>query len=279
MYQEIHIKGRKSRLHLFAAAFYLAYFMLTKVFFAYVAAIVLLCVGLFYVFKKVSSAKKTVGVYSLAFLFCLPYLIYTFSLTGKIFYWSTYGGSSLYWMSSPYSEEKGDWLGNKLNQLEEHAKKYGSKELIQNHGQLFESLKELDNVKANEKLKEKAIRNIINHPVKFTKNWFANVGRLIWDFPYSYTQQKLSTFFYLFPNMFIVVFALLCLFPTLYCNEKISGSILYLLFFALVSFLASTVLSAYPRQLIPIVPFIVLWIFYVLTRLVTIRICKMELFQ
>jgi hypothetical protein len=45
--------------------------------------------------------------------------------------------------------------------------------------------------------KAQALRNIAAHPAKYLRNWLANVGRLLFSYPYSYTEQKTSTFFYL----------------------------------------------------------------------------------
>ncbi len=46
----------------------------------------------------------------MALIWCVPYLLMTYSLTGKPFYWGSSGGLSLYWMSTPYDTEMGDWF-------------------------------------------------------------------------------------------------------------------------------------------------------------------------
>lgn len=68
-------------------------------------------------------------VCGLALLICSPYLVYTYALTGKIFYWGNSGGLSLYWMSSPHPQEFGDWHNPQtLSEIPE---------LETNHGALF----------------------------------------------------------------------------------------------------------------------------------------------
>jgi len=177
------------RRHLLLAAFYLAYLALTKVLFGYVIAGLLVVAAVAAIWAVIRRRGNRIGalpmlaVCALALVLCLPYLVYTRSLTGKVFYWSDAGGSSLYWMSTPYWDELGDWHTNRAvfedPSLEEHR------------GVLAQILS-LDSVERDEAFKARALENIVRHPAKFLYNWAANVGRLLFNFPYSHTPQRSS---------------------------------------------------------------------------------------
>jgi len=256
------------------AAAYLGYLALSKVFFGYAILVALLLSLILYLWKKGDALKKTVLVDLFALCFCLPYLSYTYSLTGKVFYWGTYGGSSLYWMTTPFERELGDWQGNAFDQLQE--REWGAQELVINHGEFFKEISNLNEVERDGRLKAKAFEHIVQYPLKFAANWFANVGRLLFNYPYSYVDQQLPTYFYILPNMFIVTLSLLCIYPSYVVRKKVHYEIFALLLFALISFGGSSLLSAYARQFIPLVPIFTLWIFFTLTRTLSIEIRQCE---
>ena len=183
------------------SALLLASLALTKIFFGYVMLGMLCSCFILYVLLRKQVIGKACLVYLFALFLCLPYLLYTHSVTGSFFYWANSGGMSLYWMSSPNEGELGDWFSE-----EEIAEKpYFSK----THKPVFESLKGLSYCEQDKRLKQIAVENIKNHPKKYLKNWCANVGRLFFNYPYSYTPQKISTYFYILPNMLLLTFWLI----------------------------------------------------------------------
>lgn len=243
---------------LFLSSGFLGYLALTKIFFGYVLLAGLLLFMMLYILQRRMAFRKTLLVYLVALLFCLPYLMYTYSLTGKVFYWGQSGGMSLYWMSSPYEKDLGDWYN--LKEVMQNP------ELSKNHMDFFNELKGLSFTEQDERFKERALKNIVNNPLKFLKNWIANVGRLLFNYPYSYTTQKLSTYFYMLPNMFLVVFFILSIHPAYKGRILIPHEIYALLFFGIISFLGSSLLSAYNRMFTPLVPLFFLWILYTLVQ-------------
>ncbi|NOZ70175.1 MAG: hypothetical protein GXP46_13255 [Deferribacteres bacterium] len=262
-----HDGKRSSRLHLPAASFYLGYLALTKVFFGYVimtGLLLFLCLYLLYLWKKKDMIRKSLAVYLLALFFCTPYLLYTYSLTGKIFYWGDSGGMSLYWMSTPYENELGDWqwMGSMLEHPDVYKKQM----------EFDRRLSKLPRVQRDEAYKRQAVKNIVNHPLKYFKNWLANIGRLLFNYPYSYTSQKVSTYFYIIPNMFLVVFGVACIYPACLRRRLIPGEIYGVIGFGLIAFGGSSLLSAYNRQFWPLVPVVILWIAIVSTRVVRIEL-------
>jgi hypothetical protein len=249
---------------LLIASGFLGYLAITKIFFGYVILAGLLYSLLFYLWKKWNTFKITLMVYSFSLLFCLPYLFYTYSLTGKVFYWATSGGSSLYWMSTPYENELGDW---------HNPKTFGNNQgIAKKHGDFFDKISNLNMVQYDEELKKQAIFNITHYPKKYFKNWIANVGRLLFSYPFSYTPQKISTYFFFIPNMFIVVFFLLCIFPSFVRRKLIPYEIWALLLFGSIAFIGSSFLSAYARQFYILVPIFGLYISFILTRVLKIEI-------
>jgi len=260
----LHRSDSRSRVSLLLASGFLAYLALTKIFFGYVLAAMLLWSLVFGFFRRTPALKKTRGVFALALAFCVPYLAYTYSLTGRLFCWGDSGGMSLYWLSSPHANELGDWYSDRDVRM--------IPELAENHGAFFEEISKLNHLERDDAFKKRALENFARHPRKIAENWSANVGRLLFSYPFSYTPQKLSTYFYLVPNMFLVVLSVLSLYPAFRARERIGHEIRLLLLFASLAFLGSSFLSAYERQFRVIVPIVGLWLTFVLTRIVALRI-------
>ncbi len=260
---KLYYDGKNLKSHLFFASFYLAYLVLTKIFFAYVILAGILFFLALYFWKRKSGTKKALLIYLFALVFCLPYLFYTYSLTNKIFYWGSSGGQSLYWMSTPYGNEFGDW---------HDFDTIGSNPNLEKYQKFSDELNSISSIQRDDRLKKEAIRNITQNPVKYLNNLAANIGRMLFNYPYSYTYQKMSTYFYIIPNMFIVVFSIICLCPYYIYRRLIPGEVHYLIIFFLFSFWGSSLVSAYPRQFTILVPILILWMVSVLTRTIKVEL-------
>lgn len=250
-------------LQLLLAAAYLGYLALTKVFFGYVLALGIVVYGGAYLFRKNVKCARTAGVYLLALIFCIPYLGYTYSVTNKVFYWGTSGGMSLYWMSTPYTEELGDWFREDV--VEQRPE-------LARHLPFFQRISKLPEAKRDEEFKNQAIYNITHYPRKYISNWLANIGRLLFSYPFSYTPQKLSTYFYLLPNMFLVILFILGVYPAVRRWKSIPLELYCLLFLVFMTLGGTSLLSAYDRQFRPMVPILVLWVSYIYLRVLRIEI-------
>lgn len=266
----VFVSERGSWLHGLTAGIYLGFLALTKVIFGYVILAALVFFLALFLWKRSEFLKRTLGVHALALLFCVPYLVYTHALTGKIFYWAYYGGPNFYWMTSPFEEELGDWRGGGLGHLQDS----GIPELMKHHGAFFEELEPLQPLEWETRLKAKALENIRRHPVKFIKNWICNVGRMLFNYPYSYTPQRMGTLFNIFAVMFIPVFGILCIYPSYVARKRMPPEIFVLLFLGLIAFGGSSLLAAYERQFRILVPFFVLWILVTLKKAVKIEILR-----
>ena len=100
----------------------------------------------------------------------------------------------------------------------------------------------------------------------------ANIGRLLFSYPFSYTQQKLSTYYFLIPNMFIVVFFVLSIYPAILRWKSIPYEIYALLYFSLIAFGGTSLVAADTRQFTPLVPILILWLSFLYVRVMKIEL-------
>jgi hypothetical protein len=235
----------------------LAWLALTKVLFGYVilAGSFLSAIALW---RRGGGYRRTLIVGATAVLLCTPYLAYTYSRSGRFFYWASSGGLSLYWLSTPFDGELGDW--HKWEKLSADSP------IRANHERFFASLEGLNEVERDSELKRQALCQIADHPKKFALNWLANVGRLLFSYPFTDTPQKLSTYFYLLPNMFLVVPGVPSLYVAWIRRRDVPHELWMLLGFGILSFLGNSLLSAYARQFTPLVPIFALWVLVVMGR-------------
>jgi 4-amino-4-deoxy-L-arabinose transferase-like glycosyltransferase len=279
------------RKYIFIAGFTFGYLALTKPIFGYVlmfmfAGILLLLI----INRRNLNYKKSFGILIIALVTTLPYLIYTHHLSGKIFYWSSFGGNNLYWMSSPYEGEYGDWMGFPVSPNDKNIIPGGRELITLRHQKDFDEILKNDKVqKANirngiieynltkgitqdDLLKKIAINNIKKYPIKYVENCISNIGRIFFNFPYSYKSQKAHTLLRLPVNGVLLVLSLFCMIPTFKNWGKIIYPIKFLLFFALLYFGGSVLGSAEIRMFIMVVPILLMWIAYILSKSVRLKI-------
>ena len=250
--------------NIFLSSLFLSILILTKSIFGYVLIILLLISVIAFIFRKNLRLKSTLIVLSLSFLFCIPYLVYTYTLTNHLFYWSSNGGDTLYWISTPYPNEYGDWF------TFDKVKKFSP--LLKNHGAIADTVTHLPSVKKDIYLRIMAIKNILNDPFKFLLNWSANIGRLFFNYPYSYLSQRMTTYFYILPNMFIVVFIIICAYLSFIRWKLIPFEIKMLLLISFIYIGGSSILSAVFRYIVVILPPLLIWIAYILTNVIKIEL-------
>lgn len=229
-----------------SAGFLLGWLALTKVFFGYVLLAGFLAYVLLLAIRPRSAAVRRMAViYLMALVTTVPYLAYTYYLTGKVFYWSNSGGLSLYWMSTPYREEWGDWF---------HPRDVRQRPELARHRPFFESIADHSPVAKDEAYRRQAMMNIRSHPKKFVTNVLANVSRMWFSFPYSYTPQKLRTLFYVLPNS--VLLSGLGVSAVIFVARKppAAREIHFVIVFMCLTLSGSSLLSAYARMLDPLVP-------------------------
>jgi hypothetical protein len=253
---------RHRRMHLLTGSLYLAYLAVTKVFFGYVIVGTVVMFSLLLLSRYAHMVRTPALVFAFALMCCVPYLSYTYHLTRKPFYWGSSGGMSLYWMSTPYPNESGSWFSFRaVNELPELAP----------HRKFFATLKSLSDVERDDAFKKQAVSNIRQHPLKYLANWMANMGRLLFSYPYSFTPQKLSTYFFL-PNYLLVFLFILSIIPAAMRWAAIPLELWLLLLFALIIIGGSSLLSAYERQFMPVIPILSVWVAFVYVRVLRIEL-------
>lgn len=128
--------------------------------------------------KRTEVARRWALVSAVGLLACMPWLIYTYRITGHVFYWGNSGGISLYWMSSPASSQLGEWHAPHTV-LTDSA--------LAGYRPFFHYLATLRPLQRDLKLEHVALLQALAHPAKYALNLLANVGRTFAGFPFSFT--------------------------------------------------------------------------------------------
>jgi len=282
-------KSTRINKFIYWSGFIIGYIALTKIIFGYVLYFMLFGGGILWLFnRKKLNYQKGAVILLIAFATTAPYLIYTYQLTGKLFYWGTTGGSNLYWMSTPYEHEYGDWfpnpkliteptpwrintpgsnIGGKLDIKNRNNFLPGTEDSVKlNHKNDFEEINKYTSLKQDDVFRSFAIRNIKSNPVKFARNCISNIGRMLINFPYSYTLQRPATLFRIPLNLAILFFLLICIFPTFVNWRNMVYPIRFLILFSLLYLGGSVLGSAEIRMFSIIVPVLLIWISYILNK-------------
>jgi hypothetical protein len=182
--------------HAVIAGICLALLIQTKVSFGPATTFALLASGVLYAFRRTRTLERALITTALAFALCLPWLTYTYSASGKLLYWSSGGGSLIYFMTSPHPEEKGDWFhhGHIANvpflrehhkplfdQLRGDPKSYEGTELEQ----MMPGVGRTCGIAADKALWRIGLEQLRAHPLSYLRNWTFNVTRLFFNFPFT----------------------------------------------------------------------------------------------
>lgn len=239
-----------SRWWFLAGALSLAGLALTRVAFGWVLTITLVVLVLWWLGTRSRSTPRAAPIFAAALVLCIPWLAYTYAKTDRLFVWGNSGSLSLYWMTSPYEGDLGDW---------QRADWAISDPDLAPHRSFFESLRGLTIAEANARLERQAFRNILNHPVKYTENITANVSRMLFNSPYSRTEQQVNDVFYALPNALVVGAIALCLAVLLPRRRTLPAETSSYVALAAVGFGLHTTVAAYPRLVMPLLP-LVAWL-------------------
>jgi len=250
---------RNSKLFLILALL-LAFLALTKVIFGTVFLIAGIFFMLSYIVKGDRHYRNSFLLMIVSLLFCVPYLLYTYSLTGRIFYWSNAGGMSMYWMSNPVEGEYGEWHNDSLTST---AMDMSSQQILMtNHMDDYNEIYSVNGVERDDMFKALAMQHAKDHPGKVFRNWIANISRMLFNYPVSYTPFKLSTLGNMVANIPVMVFLLYSSWLTLKRRKEIDFVFKFLLTISLIYLAGSSVLSAYDRMFYILIPIFGCWIAY-----------------
>ncbi|WP_289063699.1 hypothetical protein [uncultured Zobellia sp.] len=264
------------------SSIFLALLVLVKIIFLHVILVSLILIPACMIIWKNyrPQLKKSFFILIFGFILTSPFLAYAFSITGKLFYLGTAGGEILYHRSTPYENEYGNWFSFN-DVLYGSSKTYSSDDaydnlesLSRNHKQNFIELQSLTHIQRDSALKSLAITNMKAHPIKYLKNTVANAGRLFFHYPFSYRSQSMNTYGYMIPNMIIIFFWLLSLYPFIIARKNVPFALKALMLFSLIYACGIIVLDGRGRNFIVMAPTMVLFITYHLYKLVRISIVK-----
>jgi len=285
--------GIKRNKYLYFAGIIMGWLVLTKIIFGYVLLLMLIGSGFLWIInRKAINYQKCLIILSIAFIIVTPYLIYTYHLTGRIFYWGTSGGNNLYWMSTPYQNEYGSWFPNPnfqsdpidseinkpvfeggfLNLKNRTLYTPGYNDSLKlHHGKDFEEIVQFKGVERDDAFRKIAFHNIKTHPGKYIMNCISNVGRILFNYPYCYTLQKPGTLIRFPINGIVIVLMLFCIMPTLKNWKRIIFPIRFMLFFASLYLGGSIFGCAEFRMFTVIVPILLFWLAFIIQKSIKIN--------
>jgi hypothetical protein len=241
-----HLLRSGSRLAGVLAASALAWLALTRVAYGWVLILLLLVWLARWVVKRTPTSRRLVLVHALALAFCVPWLVYTYAVTGRPVLWSTSGSLSLYWMSSPYQVDRGDW---------HCASDVFQADWLAPHRAFFLAHAHDSPIAQDHALERQARRNIVHHPAKYLENLTANASRIFFNAPYSrrsVTLRDIAVFVIPGALLLALLAASLARLARLRSRLPVEAPAFALL--AAAGFAVSLPASAYVRMLIPIVP-------------------------
>ncbi|WP_141110433.1 hypothetical protein [Dyadobacter psychrophilus] len=245
------------------AGFTVAFLAMTKIIFGYVI-LAMLAVSLASCLVKRYGAygKKAGYVFAIAMALCIPYLVYTYSLTSKMFFWSDSGSMSLFTMSAPFTGDYGDWKSD-YKMLADA-----------NYHTFADSVAKLSPLAREAAYKEKAVENIKKHPAKYLSNCLANLGRMLFSYPYTDTKQDLKTFYTIIPNLFVTFLMLASILIGLMRFKVIPQALIILFIFIMIYLAGSILVSAMRRMFYITMPFWTIYFSFIFTRIISIKIQK-----
>jgi hypothetical protein len=277
------------------SGFTIGYIALTKIIFGYVILVMLFgSIMLWLLNRKSVNHRISLSIMFVALLTISPYLFYTYQLTGKYFYLGTTGGNNLYWMSSPHKQEYGDWFTdqkNKSNFSSNPRNIAGSRiagkldlknrnnyipgvgdSIKAHHHKDLQEIYKNKGIDQDDAYKRIAIANIKAKPAKFIQNCISNTGRILFNYPYSYTMQKPGTLIRFPLNMTILVFAFISTILTFINWQRIIFPIRFMLLFSIVYLGGSILGSAEIRMFTITVPMLLFWIAYILSKSIKLNL-------
>jgi len=255
--------------YVYLSGFVLGYLALTKVIFGYVIFVMLIWCGIAWIRNRAAvNYRKGALITLIACIVTIPYLIYTANVTGRIFYWGT-GQENLYWMTTPYPDEYGDWKGDLTRNpvdLGNYNVADAGDTLKANHHADYNSFYRYTGLARDDAFKRIAIHNIKTDPLKYGKNIAYNLGRIFFHYPFSYATQR-TKILLVFPlNGIVLTLILACLIPTVKNWRKIAYPVRFALIIAFLYLGENMLLSSEVRVLALVMPIILFWSAYILQR-------------
>jgi hypothetical protein len=243
-----------TRRHLVLAGVALGYLAMTRVAYGWVL-IGLLAVALSAVpvARRCAWPRKTAAIAAIALAVCVPWLAYTYSLSGRVLYWGNSGGSSLYWMASPYPGEAGEW----------HSPTVAFDDpRFAAHRPFFSRLAQMSSLERDLALQEQAFDFIREHPRVYLEHVAMNTSRLFFSVPASFEAPSLRALVkFGLPNLCLLIALLTSLVVRVTRGLRLPAEAVALSTFAVLGISVHALLAGYSRMLMPIVPLLLWFVF------------------
>jgi 4-amino-4-deoxy-L-arabinose transferase-like glycosyltransferase len=228
----------------------LAGLALTRVAYGWVLTVLFAVWLAWWLVRRSPAARRLAVVHALALALCVPWLAYTQSVTGRPFLWGTSGSLSLYWMSSPYPADRGDW---------HCAVDVFRQDWLAPHRAFYVAHADDSPVEQERALERQARAHIVEHPWKYVQNLAANASRMLFNAPYSERAVGLRTVPFILSGAVLLVLLALAVGRLVRSRRALPPEGTAFVLFAAAAFAVHLPISAYVRMLIPIVP-VILWV-------------------
>ena len=253
------------------SAILLNYLILIKVVFNYVVllcGIILLAAGFI---ARNQSLLKSGAIYGLSLVMCIPYLIYMYNLTGKVYKWETNSGEILYYRTSPFEDEYGSWVATKyILDPREEKEGYFLDYMKLRHYNFLDSIDHLPLMERNEVLLQKSIENVKQHPEIYLKNSLASMARIFFNQPNSFRFQRLVDFIYIIPNLLLLFLLLGAVIVAVLVRDRFPVELWYILLFFLIYIGGISMINGLARYLIAVLP--IFFLFPAATLIMFVRL-------
>jgi hypothetical protein len=236
------------RVWLVVGAASLAGVAVTRVAYGWVLTVSLGVFVLWWVVSRSPRARSMTATCALALVLCVPWLAYTSIETGRVLQWGNSGALSLYWMSSPYPGDHGDW---------QQANAVFTDPDLGPHRPFFESLRGLELPEQNAQLERKALEQIREHPLAYLGNLGTNLSRMLFDVPYSHEPERSNALLFALPNAILLGAVAVAAALSTRVRVLLPAPWAPFAIFAATAFGLHLLVATYPRMLIPIAPVLV----------------------
>jgi 4-amino-4-deoxy-L-arabinose transferase-like glycosyltransferase len=206
---------------------------------------------------EAQGARRWALVAIAGFVACVPWLVYTYDLTGQLFYWGNSGGLSLYWMAQSGRGQLGQW----------HAVHTVFRDpRLTSYRPFFRYLKTLHPLQADMALRHAAVKAALARPYEYLINVLANVGRIFFGLPFSFTLPVAALAGLIAFNGTLLAAVGAAVVRVIRARQSLPQEALPFLLFAAIAFAVHLMTSAEPRMLIPVVPALVWLVAHALSR-------------
>lgn len=245
--------------HALIAGLSLGALVMTRLEYGWVVSGALVAAGLWWLAARVRDGTGREGarvpgrfalVCAVGMLVCVPWLVYTYSLTGHLFYWGNSGGISLYWMSSPSPGQLGEWHS---------ARTVATDPALAGYRPFFDQLATLTPLQRDLRLDHVAIAQAVGHPAKYALNLLANLGRMFFGFPFSFTLSASTIAGAIAFNGALLAGLAAAVRRLWRARSSLPPETLPFALFAALGFTVHLLPSAEPRMLLPILP-VFIWL-------------------